>query len=223
MAKKEIINTYLLDDPDTLIPMDRKEFYEEQIEQFQKEGKPTRACDVVNIFIFNSEGELLIQKRSETKNHNPSMFDKTIGGHVVYGDTFDYTVMVETVQEIQTPSIVLKNETDFKKTLLLLSDYTETISIIKHNGTEINCLEKIIKGEKIAIANKVHLYFGLYDGRTRPVDKEAQGVIYYKLENLKKEMKATPDIFTADLHFFIEKYEKEIEAFIKRIKKNEIS
>jgi len=91
----EIINTYLLDDPETIIPMERKEFYREQIEVYKKTGKPTRANDIIDIFIFNSHQELLVQKRSYDKTHNAGLLDKSIGGHVRYGDSADYSVMVE--------------------------------------------------------------------------------------------------------------------------------
>lgn len=106
----EILNTFLLDDPETPIPMDRDKFYAEQVNIFQKTGKPTRACEIVDVFIFNSHGQLFMQKRSYHKAHNPGILDKSIGGHVRHTDTPDYTVMVETVQELQTPSIVLKND-----------------------------------------------------------------------------------------------------------------
>ncbi len=215
----EIVNTYLINDPESLIPMKRSAFYEEQIKIFKETGNPTRAVDIVDIFIFNSEGELLIQKRSSHKNHNPSMFDKTIGGHVTYGDTYIHTAMIETVQELQTPSIVLKNKVDFEKTLKILDDYRETIAIVKHNDSEVHRLTKVLQGEKVDILNRVHLYFGVYDGRTRPVDKEAHGILYYNFDELIEEMKKNPDIFTYDLHFFIKNYEKELRAFIKRIKR----
>ena len=55
----EIINTYLLSDPDTLIPMDRDEFYAEQIAAYEKTGQPTRAVEIIDVFIFNRFGELL--------------------------------------------------------------------------------------------------------------------------------------------------------------------
>ena len=211
----EIINTYLLSDPETCIAMDRDEFYKEQIGVFKKTGKPTRANDIVDIFIFNSKKELLIQKRSYKKKHNPGLLDKSIGGHILFGDTPDYTVMVETVQELLTPSIVLKNSNDFYKTLKLLKDYTTTISIVKHSHSKIYHMEKIINGEKIIIANKIHVYFGIYDGSTKPVDREAQGILYYSLPELLKEMKHSPQIFTYDLHLLLKELLPEIKDFLK--------
>ena len=111
----ETVNTFLLKNPFELIPMDRKDFYDEQVSEYKENGEPTRAIEVVSILLFNSHGEMIIQKRSFDKNHNPGLLDKSIGGHIQSGDTADYTVMVETIQELQTPSIVLKDKNDLNK------------------------------------------------------------------------------------------------------------
>jgi isopentenyldiphosphate isomerase len=211
----EILNTFLLEDPETPIPMDRDQFYSEQIAAYQKTGKPTRACEIVDVFIFNSDKELLVQKRSAHKKHNPGLLDKSIGGHVRYGDTPDYTVMVETVQELQTPSIVLKNKVDFKKTFELLTDYLTTVAVIRHGSSDIILLEKKIDGKPVIIANKIHVYFGIYDGRTKTVDKEAQGLLSYKLADLDAEMKSNPALFTDDMHVLMHKLRPDINEFLK--------
>ena len=210
----EILNTFLLDDPETPIPMDRDQFYSEQIASYQKTGKPTRACEIVDVFIFNSDKQLLVQKRSHDKKHNPGLLDKSIGGHVRYGDTPDYTVMVETVQELQTPSIVLKNKSDFKKTFELLTDYLTTVAVIRHGSSDIMLLEKKINGSPVIIANKIHVYFGIYDGRTKTVDKEAQGLLFYTIADLDKEMKSIPSLFTDDIHVLLHKMRGDIEEFL---------
>lgn len=43
------------------------------------------------------------------------------------------------------------------------------------------------------------MYFGIYDGSTKPADKELAGMLYYKIEDLDNELQATPDQFTEDL------------------------
>jgi isopentenyldiphosphate isomerase len=68
---QEIVKTYMLSNPDIMIPMGRKDFYEEQIQAYKTHGRPTRAVEVINIFMFNEAGELIIQKRAKNKNHNP--------------------------------------------------------------------------------------------------------------------------------------------------------
>lgn len=211
----EIITVYDLNDLETAIPMDRDEFYKEQIAVYKKTGKPTMAADIISVLIFNNSDELIVQKRSYDKAHNPGLLDKSIGGHVRFGDSADYTVMVETVQELQTPSIVLKNTEDFKKTHLLLHDYLTTISIIKHSYSKVYIWDRIVNGEKIKMAGKVHAYFGIYDGRTKPVDKEAKGVLFYTLKELEIEMKNSPKIFTHDLQVLLKDLKPEIKAFLK--------
>ncbi len=214
----EIVNTYILDDPWTVIPMSRDDFYAEQIAVSKNGGQPTRAVDIADIFIFNLQGELLLQKRSYDKAHNPGLLDKSIGGHMRHGDTADYTVMVETVQELQTPSIVLKNDEDFQKTFKLLHEYLSTVAIIKHVHAKLYNLNKDVKGEQVTIANKAHVYFGVYNGRVRPVDREAKGILWYSLAEIDKEMKTAPQTFTHDLHVLLKVLRDEMETFVELIK-----
>lgn len=210
----ETVITYLLSDPETAIPMDRDEFYAEQIDSFERLGRPTRAVDILDVFIFNRSGELLMQKRSYEKAHNAGLFDKSVGGHIRYGDTPDFSVMVETVQELQTPSIVLRNDFDFEKTIKVLGDYTSTVAIIKYIKTKIFHLDKIIHGKTVTIANRVHLYIGIYDGSTRLVDREAKGILFYTLPELEKEMENFSKAFTTDMHVFFAELRPEMENFL---------
>ncbi len=219
MKQVEYINTFLLDDPECLVPMQRPDFYTEQIEVYNETGKPSRAVEVANAFLFNNDGEMLVQKRSHEKSHNPGALDKSIGAHVTVGDTPNHTVMLETVQELQTPSIVLANDFDFKKTLKLMGEYTETIGIIKHLDSRFIELNKKIKGEDVVICNRTHLYVGIYNGRTRLVDKEAKGVLLYNLDDLKKEMEVTPQIFTQDLITYVDLYEEQLWEFVELVQR----
>jgi len=74
----ELVNTYKLPDTDTSIPMDRDDFYNQQIVAFKDKGKTTEAIEVVNILFFNESGEMIIQKRAG-KRHNPNLLDKSVG------------------------------------------------------------------------------------------------------------------------------------------------
>ena len=88
---------------------------------------------------------------------------------------------METIQELQVPSITLRTAEDFSKTYTLLKDYLTTVAVIRHINTQIIELQKDIKGRIIPILNKVHLYFGIYDGAVKTVDREAKGVLLYSL------------------------------------------
>jgi isopentenyldiphosphate isomerase len=188
-------------------PYSRKQFYDEQ---FSENNHEQLAVHVVAVFIVTSSGELLLQKRSADKRHNARLIDKTLGGHVTYGDNPDYTVMVETVQELLTPSIVLKNEDDFAKTHSLLKHYLNTVALIKHSESKELKLSKVVGGNTYDVWNVVHMYFGIYDGSTKPADKESAGMLYYKIEDLDKELLATPEQFTDDLKKLFGEYKNDL-------------
>ena len=141
--------------------MSRKEFYDTQ---FSDNPNNDLAVHVVMVFIVTSSGEIILQKRSSDKRHNARLIDKTLGGHVTFGDNPDYTVMVETVQELLTPSIVLKNEEDFSKTYGLLKNYLNTVAIVRKKEAEEITLTKIVDGHEYDVTHVAHLYFGIYDG-----------------------------------------------------------
>lgn len=211
----ETITTYKIMEPEIALPKDRAEFYAEQITNFEKDKKPELAVGIVNIMIFDEKGEIFIQKRSDNKAHNAGMLDKSIGGHITFGDNPDFTVIIETVQELQVPSITLRTQEDFLKAYILLKDYLNTVSVVKHIDTHIYELNKKIKKQMVPILNKVHLYFGIYSGAVKTVDREARGVLLYSLEELEKEIEEFPGMFTDDLKFFIKRYRPQIVEFIK--------
>lgn len=211
----ENVTTFEVRDPDIVIPMDRDKFYNDQIKTIKKTGKATMGVETMAVFLFNKEHEIILQKRSHLKRHNPFLIDKAIGGHIKYGESPFYTTMVETVQELRVPSIILRTGEDFNKTLNLLSSYLDNIAIVEELDKGVFELERIIDGETYVIPHRVYLYIGVYGGATKPVDKEASGVLYYSLDILKKEMEAQPKNFTSDLHLYLEKYKKEIQDFLK--------
>lgn len=174
--------------------------------------------EVVQIFLFNKRGEIILQKRSNDKAHNPGLLDKSIGGHVSAGDTIVYTCMVETIQELQIPSIVTENKNDFQKTYTLLENYLDTICVLKHIESIFVELPKIINNEKIMIGNKAHIYFGIYDGKIRFADAEARGINFYTFQELENEIQKNPNQFTQDILFFVNKYKKELSDFVLEIK-----
>ena len=215
----EIITGYDTDDWINSYPTDREKFYKNSVENHKNKKGVLIAAEIVDILILNKKGELLIQKRSKKKNHNPNMFDKSMGGHVQFGDTVEHTLMVETVQELQVPSLLLNTEKDFENSLKILHQYLNTVALVKKLGIKTRSFTKILDGEKIEVGNKKNFFIGIYDGAVKLVDGEAAGIFWYELPDLKKEIAERPEKFTHDLQYMLEKYEPEIEKFIKLIKK----
>jgi len=196
---------------------DRDLFYEEESHRHEQWLPWDIAIGTISIILLNESWELIIQKRANHKNHNPWLLDKSIGGHIQWWDQIDYTVMLETVQELQVPSIVVKENDNFVKTYSILKSYLSTVAILKHIETKIWQVERIIKGKTIHVFNKSSFFLWVYGWSIKNVDKEAKGILFYDLEDLIAEMKEYPKLFTHDLHVYIEAYEKEIINFIKLI------
>lgn len=138
----EIVTTYLLDDLDQPMPMGRDEFYDSQIECAKKGEKPNRAVAIVDVLLFTLDGEVIIQKRSSNKRHNAGLLDKSLGGHITFGDTPDFTVMTETLQELEIAAIVLDSEEDFKKTFRLLRNHLKNTALVQFVESKTMKLEK---------------------------------------------------------------------------------
>jgi isopentenyldiphosphate isomerase len=204
-----------LDDLNKRQPYSRRRYYDEQ---FSGAGQPL-AAHIIDVMLFDISGDLIVQKRSQTKNHNPGMIDKTLGGHIVYGDNPDYTVMVESVQELLTPSIALDSETDFDKALALLKAYIDTVALVLKKSTELFQFEKVHNGQRYLVPNAVHLYYGVYGGKMRPADREASGILYYSLDQLEKEIQTTPDLFTDDLKQIVTKQRSELAEFSDKLRR----
>ena len=55
---------------------------------------------VVHIEIFNEKGEIFLQKRSETKDLYPGLWDTAVGGHVSAGEKPEEAVIREAEEEL---------------------------------------------------------------------------------------------------------------------------
>jgi len=53
-----------------------------------------------HLLIYNSEGDVLLQKRSETKDSFPGRWDSSVSGHVDSGEGYDECVVREAREEI---------------------------------------------------------------------------------------------------------------------------
>src|SRR5579859_7683930 len=54
----------------------------------------------VHVLVFNSRGEIFLQKRSMLKDRQPGVWDSSCSGHVDSGETYDETAVRELQEEI---------------------------------------------------------------------------------------------------------------------------
>ncbi len=55
---------------------------------------------VVHIFIFNTHGEILVQKRSSSKDEYPSYYEASVSGHVLKDESYEETAIREIEEEL---------------------------------------------------------------------------------------------------------------------------
>ena len=202
---EELLEIYDLDGNIIKI-QDRVEFYKEIKKEFKETGKITKQVKAIRLILLNSRGHMYIQKRSYYKDENPGLYDKTIGGHVVAGQTLDLTVVKECHEELGFPAVVL---TDEEFSLAIQSTDTKVIGLFR----KVENIQNFISVRKSADGDfkqpyVCSFYIGYYDGSIRFKDGESIGIEIFSLEQFKKRVQEDPEIFTEDLKFMVKRFKK---------------
>ena len=107
----------------------------------------------VHIFVFNSDGQLLLQKRSAAKDEYPSTWTSSASGHVDSGEDYDTAAAREIVEElgISSPLASLHKFSASKETsneFVALYSTTTDATPVAH-PSEIDSLEFVAIKEVI--------------------------------------------------------------------------
>jgi isopentenyldiphosphate isomerase len=70
------------------------------------DGKSMLLHPVVHLHLFNSRGELFLQKRVKTKDIQPGKWDTSVGGHVSHGETIFEALFREVREELGIDTFV---------------------------------------------------------------------------------------------------------------------
>lgn len=66
----------------------------------QVHGNPKLMHPVVHCLVTNSRGELLLQRRSMSKDVQPGRWDTSVGGHVAFGESIEHALRREMREEV---------------------------------------------------------------------------------------------------------------------------
>lgn len=95
---------------------------------------------VVHLHVFNSAGEIFLQKRPLNKDIQPGKWDTAVGGHVSLGESIEQALRRETMEEINITEFspkalaqyVWKSEIESELVFSFKTIYNATIRINKH-------------------------------------------------------------------------------------------
>ena len=131
-----------------------------------QEGKLHRAF---SLFIFNSQGELLLQKRAARNYHSANLWSNTCCSHQRENEQLEEAALRR-----------LKEEMGFICPLREAFRFTYRVEF--ENGLIENEFD--------------HVFFGKFDGPVNPDSKEVADWKWITLEKLKKDIQKNPDQYS---------------------------
>jgi isopentenyl-diphosphate delta-isomerase len=169
----------------------------EEVILVDEHDKPVGACEKMeahrkallhrafSVFVFNSKGELLLQKRALEKYHSAGLWTNTCCGHPRPGEETQ-SAAVRRLKEEMGFGCVLKEMFQFTYNAKLSGELSEH---------ELD-----------------HVFFGSYDGEPHPDPREASAWKWISLAALEKELRDHPGNFTAWLKICFDRVKKNITA-----------
>jgi 8-oxo-dGTP pyrophosphatase MutT (NUDIX family) len=144
------------------------------------------ALGAVNVLLVNAKGAVLLQRRREDKE-NGGRWDKTVGGHVDEGETFDEAAVREAGEELfgdgTSPRVRLARDEAELGRLLALADLSRQV-VFRRAALQLNLRDVRLGPGGSEIRNVVY-HVTSYLGRTdvpldgfRPQKEEIAGLRY---------------------------------------------
>jgi len=212
--KMEILEVFDLDG-NHIGEQERKSFYAETKAEFLEMGRVSRQVKTIRLMLMNSDGRIYVQKRSKLKNENPGLYDKTIGGHVSKGHSYELTVTKECAEELGFPAAVMPNDQFVQAVsntdLNIIGLFKEIEVVNSYLSTRISK-----DGTSFAQSYLSAFFVGYYDGPIKFSDGESSGIEVFSMDELEEDIKNNPQKYTKDLIYFISTYKE----YLVPIKKN---
>jgi isopentenyl-diphosphate delta-isomerase type 1 len=129
----------------------------------------------VHIWVFNSQNQLLLQKRAKKKESFPGLWDISAAGHISAGDESRRTACRELKEELGID--VSENELDFLFTITGKYEDPER-PFLDHELSDIYLLRKDIMLDTVKMCSD-----------------EVDDVRYFGIDELKTALDARPELF----------------------------
>ena len=123
-----------------------------------------------SVFIFNTQGEMLLQRRASTKYHSPGLWTNACCSHPRPGE--------ETINGAKRR---LQEELGFSADIKKVFDFIYTASF--DNGLTENEFD--------------HVFTGIYDGPIEPNPEEVMDYCFKSIKYIKEDLLLNPQHYTA--------------------------
>ncbi len=139
-----------------------------------------------SVFVFNTNGELLLQQRANGKYHSPGLWTNTCCGHQTKNEE-----LIESLHRRLMEEMGIKCEVSFL--------FKFTYHIAFDNGLTEHETD--------------YVFGSVWNGIPKINPDEANDFRWINLENLKLEIQQTPDNFTYWLKYIISNFANNLENF----------
>jgi len=148
----------------------------------------------INVWLFNDNKELFLQKRSETKDTCPNLLDASSGGHVEQGQNYEETAIKELEEETGIKADandlifideIKTKENDFSTGMI--NNAIQHVYAYKYNGSKDDLLIEegdVVGFEVIQIEKMLNLSDEEKKKFVPSITKDYYRSIYEKLKNL---------------------------------------
>jgi len=149
------------------------------IEEKMKAHEDARLHRAFSIFIFNSNGEMLLQQRACDKYHSGCLWTNACCSHPRPGETVEQAAHRRLMEE-------LGFDTDMRKAFHFIYKAEFDHGLTEHEFD--------------------HVFIGQYDGSINSNPDEVEDFKWIDLETLHKEMKENPDDYTVWFKIALDKF-----------------
>ncbi len=122
-----------------------------------------------SVFLFNSKGEMLLQKRADHKYHSPGQWTNAVCSHPRINETYEEGARRRMMEELGIEADI---------------------------HPKFHFIYKAEVGNDLWEHELDHVFTGFYEGDFRLNEEEVSEVRYISMEELDAELSAKPDHFT---------------------------
>lgn len=180
----------------------------------RRHGDAPLAVPVAHVILMNSRGDIRLVQRGD-KPENPFMWDKAVGGHVVWDDpalprkAFDDNARKEMAEEVGiTQTLLARDPFEFRQHLLSQQvdfQHQALIHLIDLDPWQ-GGVSRVKNGEPWLKRHYVATYFGIFDGPFQFVDGEAQAERTISKRDLMMDIQEHPWIYADGVRIFMQRY-----------------